>query len=329
MTYSRRKILKVAAAAPALSFPSIIPASAFAQADYPNRQINAICMFPACTGADVFVRFYGDQLQKRLGKPVIVENKVGAFGLIATQQVAQSRPDGYTIYIAPGSSVLAAAQHLYKQVPYDPVKDFQSVTTLAKLTFILCVAPDNPFRTVQDLVAHLQERGDKSSYGSAANTGLVSSELFKAAFGLKTVEVKYRDAATALNDLWGRQIDFIHLDPVAVLEQARAGKVRTLVTASQQRMSAMPNIPSASEFGIKGDVVAWWSVHVPAKTHGPIVDKLEATFNDIVASNEAKTFLANQGSDSFPGNRKVLDEILARDLKAWGEYVALAKNEKV
>jgi tripartite-type tricarboxylate transporter receptor subunit TctC len=327
MKPSRRDLLRLAAASPALSLSA---GSAFAQADYPNKNITAICMFPAGTGADVFVRFYGDQLQKKLGKPVIVENKVGAFGLIATQQVAQSRPDGYTIYIAPGSSVLAAAPHLYANVPYDPLKDFQSVTTLAKLTFFLTVAADSPYKTVADLTTALKAKGDKASYGSAANTGLVSSELYKAAFGLQTVEVKYRDAATAYNDLLGRQIEFVHLDPVAVLEFAKAGKVRILAAASADRMAAVPDVPSAREVGINnGDVVAWWSVHVPAKTPPAIVDKLEKAFNEIVAGDEAKKFLASQGSDSFPGNRKVLDDILARDIKAWGEYVRIAKIPKV
>ncbi len=326
MTQSRRDLLRLAAAAPALSLTS---GSAFAQADYPNKNITAICMFPAGTGADVFVRFYGDQLQKRLGKPVIVENKVGAFGLIATQQVAQARPDGYTIYIAPGSSVLAAAPHLYNTVPYDSIKDFQSVTSLAKLTFFLTVAADSPYKTVADLTAALKAKGDKASYGSTANTGLVSSELYKASFGLQTVEVKYRDAATALNDLIGHQVEFIHFDPVAVLEYAKAGRVRILATASAERMASVPDVPSAKEVGISGDIVAWWSVHVPAKTPMAIVDKLESAFNAIVASDEAKKFLANQGSDSFPGNRKVIDDLLARDLKAWGDYVRIAKIQKV
>jgi tripartite-type tricarboxylate transporter receptor subunit TctC len=328
MQHSRRDLLRVAAATPALSL-TWGAGSAFAQADYPNKNITAICMFPAGTGADVFVRFYADQLQKRLGKAVIVENKVGAFGLIATQQVALAKPDGYTIYIAPGSSVLAAATHLYKTVPYDPIKDFASVTTLAKLAFVLTVRPDSPFNTAAELTAYLKQQGDKASYGSVANTGLVSSELYKSQFGLKTVEVKYRDAQSALADLLGKQIEFVYYDPVAVLEFVKDGKLKALATTSRDRMAAMPNIPGAKEAGIDMDLIAWWSVHMPAKTPQPIIDKLEAAFNDIVKSDEAKKFLANQGSDPFLGNRKVLDDVLAKDLKQWGDYVRIAKIDKV
>src|SRR6185295_14652176 len=144
----------------------------------------------------------------------ITENKVGAFGNIATEFVARSKPDGYTLYIAPGSSFLAAAASLFKKLPFDPVNDFEHVTTLSKLPFILVVSGDSPYKTAADLTAYLKQQGDKASYGSAANTGIVSSELYKANFGLNTVEVKYKEAGALLNDLWGNNLAFTHLDPV-------------------------------------------------------------------------------------------------------------------
>ncbi len=326
---SRRELLRSSAAA-SLAMP-LAGNAAFAQADvYPSRDIHSICGFPPGTGADVFVRFYGKLLQDRAGKTVITENKVGAFGNIATEYVAKSKPDGYTLFIAPGSSFLAAAASLFKKLPFDPVNDFEHITTLSKLPFILTVSGDSPYKSVADLTAYLKEKGDKASYGSAANTGLVSSELYKAQFGLQTVEVKYKEASAMLNDLWGNNIVFFHIDPITAAAHLKTGKLRALATSSRERFKALPDIPSAAEQGImNSDLIAWWSVHAPKGTPKPILDKLEVWFNEIAVSDEHVKFLLNLGSDPFPGNSQVLKDLLVKDIKAWSDYVKLAKIEPV
>jgi tripartite-type tricarboxylate transporter receptor subunit TctC len=325
---SRRDMLRSAAAA-SVAMPAISN-GAFAQDAWPARDIHSICGFPAGTGADVFVRFYGKALQDRIGRTIVTENKAGAFGNIATEYVARSKPDGYTLYIAPGSSFLAAAANLFKKLPFDPVNDFEHVTTLSKLPFILIVAGDSPYKNVAELVKFLKEKGDKASYGSAANTGLVSSELFKANFGLNTVEVKYNQGGTLLNDLWGHNIAFAHLDPVGSMAHLKSGKLRALATTSRERLKALPDIPSASEQGItNSNVIAWWSVHMPKGTPKPILDRLEKEFNEIAVAEPTVKFLGNLGSDPFPGNAKVLKDTLNADIKAWGEYVRLAKIEQI
>jgi tripartite-type tricarboxylate transporter receptor subunit TctC len=325
---SRRDLLRSAGVAsvviPALS------SGAFAQETWPAREIHAICGFPPGTGADIFVRFYAKALQDRVGKTVITENKVGAFGNIATEYVAKSKPDGYTIYIAPGSSFLAAAPSLFKTLPFDPVNDFEHLTTLSKLPFLLVVATDGPYKDVPDLVADLKKKGDKASYGSIANTGLVGSELFKANFGLQTVEVKYKDAGAMFNDLLGGYIAFIHIDPGSASGQLKAGRVRALATTSKDRFKALPDVPSASEVGIvNSDLIAWWSVHTPKGTPKPILGRLEKEFNEIAASEEHLKFATSLGNDPFIGNSTVLKELLVKDIKAWGEYVKLAKIEPI
>jgi len=323
---SRRNFLRSAAAASA-ALPSF-SGDAFAQETWPARDIHAICGFPPGTGADIFVRFYAKQLQDRVGKTVLTENKVGAFGNIATEYVARSKPDGYTIYIAPGSSFLAAAPALFKKLAFDPVNDFEHVTTLAKLPFLLIVATDGPYKDVAGLVKDLKAKGDKASYGSIANTGLVGSELFKANFGLQTVEVKYKDAGGMFNDLLGGNIAFAHIDPGSASGQLKAGKVRALATTSKERFRALPDVPSAAEVGItNSDLIAWWSVHTPKGTPRPILDRLEKEFNEIAASEEHRKFATPLGNDPFVGNSKVLKELLVRDIKAWGEYARLAKIE--
>jgi tripartite-type tricarboxylate transporter receptor subunit TctC len=299
-----------------------------AQDAWPSREIHAICGFPPGTGADIFVRFYARKLQDVAGKTVIVENKTGAFGNIASEYVAKSKPDGYTVFIAPGSSFLAASPSLFKKLPFDPVNDFEHVTTLAKLPFILVVSGDSPYQSVADLVAYLKQQGDKGSYGSLANTGLVSSELFKAQFGLQTVEVKYKDTMAGLGDLWGGNIAFTHIDPAGGGAHIKSGKIRALATSAAEKFVSLPNILSAKEAGImNSNIIAWWSVHMPKGTPKPVLDKLEGWFNEIAVSDDAKTFLGNLGSDPFPGNSQKLKELLVADIKAWSEYVKIAHIE--
>jgi tripartite-type tricarboxylate transporter receptor subunit TctC len=324
---SRRIFLRSAAMA-AASAP-LASGGLLAQTDdYPSRDIRSVCGFSAGSGADVFVRFYGKLLQDRVGRTVITENRLGAFGNIATEYVARSKPDGHTLFIAPGSSFLAAAPSLFKSLAFDPVNDFEHITTLSKLPFVLLVAGDGPFKTVPELVAFLKERGDKASYGSVANTGLVSSELFKANFGLQTVEVKYKGFPAMLSDLWSGQLAFVHLDPIGAAGFIANGKVRPLATSSRDRFKALPNIPGAAEVGIENsDIIAWWSVHAPKGTPKPILAKLERLFNEIAASEEHTKFLAPFGSDPFLGNSTMLKELLVKDIKAWAEYVKLAKIE--
>ena len=323
---SRRNFLRSAAAA-SVALPSL-SGGAFAQKGWPARDIHAICGFPPGTGADIFVRFYAKQLQDRVGKTVLTENKVGAFGNIATEYVARSKPDGCTIYIAPGSSFLAAAPALFKKLSFDPVNDFEHVTTLAKLPFLLVVATDGPYKDVPGLVKDLKAKGDKASYGSIANTGLVGSELFKANFGLQTVEVKYKDAGGMFNDLVGGNIAFAHIDPGSASGHLKAGKVRALATTSKERFGALPDVPSAAEVGItNSDLIAWWSVHTPKGTPRPILDRLEKEFNEIAGSEEHRKFATPLGNDPFVGNSKVLKELLVKDIKAWSEFARLAKIE--
>jgi len=298
--------------------------------DYPTRDIHAICNFPAGTGGDVFVRFFSEKLSALAGKAVIVDNRGGAFGNIGTEAATHAKPDGYTILIVPGSSTMAAAVSGFKKLPFDPIKDFIPVTTLAKLGFVFVVDPKTPVKSMADLTAHLKTKGDKASYGTSSNTGLVSAELYKKFAGLPQVtKVQYKENQTAQNDMYAGSLDFLTVDAPWAIEQAKAGRLRILATTSAGRLSVLPDIPTVEEAGVKGygDVTPWWAVFVPAKTPQPIVDKLEAWFNQIVATEDTKKWLNNLGSDPFPGNARMLEQLLAKDIKRWGEYYKLANVE--
>ncbi len=320
--FTRRQFVKTATATsavlPTLSGPGFA-------ADYPDHDVHSICMFPAGSGADIMVRYFSDKLAEVAKTTVVVENKAGAFGNIATSYVARAKPDGYTIYIAPGSSVLAAAPSLFKSLSYDPINDFEHITTLFKVSFIQIVADKSPYKTTADLTKFLKEKGDKASYGSIANTGLVSSELYKAAFGLQTVEVKYKETQAMLIDLQAGNIAFAHIDPTSVLGQLQAGEIRALSTSSKSRVKALPDVPGTEEAGIPNmDLIAWWSVHVPKGTPKPICDQLEVWFNQIAAREDVGKWVVNIGCDPFPGTHQIVNELLVKDTKAWAGYVKLA-----
>jgi tripartite-type tricarboxylate transporter receptor subunit TctC len=297
--------------------------------DYPAREIHAVSMYPAGSGADVFIRFFSDKLSKAVGKPVIVENKVGAFGMIGVETVARAKPDGYTILIV-SSALFAGSQSLYKQVAFDPLKDFEYVTTLTNSSFVLVVDAKSPVKTVAELTAHLKQKGDKASYGGVSNASVIASELYKSSAGLPAVQVNYRDIAQALNALGSGDIDFMFTDSAFAASQTRAGRVRPLALTSAQRMEAQPGILSSTEAGIPGmDLTSWWCVAVPAKTPQPIVDKLEGLFNEIVKSADTKTFANNLGADPYPGSQKLVRDKLPVEIKKWGDYVRIGKIEKL
>ncbi len=305
-----------------------LPFGARAQdADYPNRPVRAICMFPPGSGADISVRYFAAKLSKLTNQSVIVENRVGANGNLANEFVSRAKPDGYIIYIAPGSSVLAPAPHLFKKINFDPLNDFEHVTTLYSTQFLLCVDGASPIKTLPELTEFLKKQGDKASYGSTANTGVIASEFYKSTFGLKTVEVKYKISQNTYNDLSSGALAFAHLDFRGNAGAILDGRVRALATSSDQRMRALPNVPSAKEAGINEFIMAWWSVHLPAKTPEPIISKLEGWFNEIVKDAETEKFLVSSGSEPLPGNRKIARDMLVRDLESWGRWVKIAKIE--
>jgi tripartite-type tricarboxylate transporter receptor subunit TctC len=319
---SRRQILQST-----LGAAAVVPGAGFAQEKWPTREVHAICMFPPGSGADILVRFFAKKFQDAIGKTVIVENKVGSFGNIANEYVARSKPDGYTIYIAP-ANLLAIAPHIYTKLSYDPIKDFDHITTLFKIPFLLTVAASSPYKTVADLVADLKVRGDKASYGSVSTVSLVSAELFKANFGLSTVEVKYKESASATNDMLGGNLSFVYIDPAGSAANVKLGKVRALAVTTKNRLQSLPDIPGSGEAGIANtDLYSWWTVHTPKGTPKPILQQLEAIFNEIVAAPDTRKFLANAGCDPFPGNSRLANDLIVSGVKQWGEYVKLAKIE--
>jgi tripartite-type tricarboxylate transporter receptor subunit TctC len=290
--------------------------------EYPAREIRSICNFAAGSGADIIVRYYSDQLAKLAGKPVIVENRPGAQGAVASAFVAKSAPDGYTIHITPASSTLATAPHIWKQLPYDPLKDFATVTTINSLAFVVAVDAGKPFKTVQDLVSSLKQKPGHGFYGTQSNSGQVAAELLKAKSGLDTAYVPFKVTGEAFTSLLAGQIDFMSVDATWASNQP---KVRILAVTSAKRTPSLPNVPTLAEAGVPGiDIAPWWGVVVPAGTPRPIVDKLAGWFNQIVASEETRQFHARFAIDPLPGTPESMAALLKSEVERWGEFVKLA-----
>jgi tripartite-type tricarboxylate transporter receptor subunit TctC len=295
--------------------------------DYPVRDITTVCPFAAGTGADITVRYFSAKLSDVLRKPVIVLNKAGATGNIASETVAKAKPDGYTISITPASSTMAAAPHLYKKLPFDPVKDFTPVATLASLPFVLIVDAKKPIHSVAGLIAHLKAR-DGGFYGGSNNTGIVAAELFKDATGIDARRVAYKNIADSVNDMIAGHTDFTFTDATWVVEQAKAGRIRALAVTSARRSSVLPDVPTLAEAGFPGiELEPWWGVFLPAGAPRPVVTKLASAFDRILAMPETTEFLTRFANEPFPGTPDSLRDLLAKEIKRWGELVKLAKIE--
>jgi tripartite-type tricarboxylate transporter receptor subunit TctC len=295
--------------------------------DYPAREIRSVCNFAAGSGADIVVRYYSDALAKLAGKPVIVENKPGAQGLVATDFVAKSRPDGYTLLITPASSTLATAPHLFKKLPFDPQKDFAPVTTLLTLSFTITVDAAGPLRTIPDLVARLKSKPGEGFYGTQSNSGQVAAELFKEKLGLKTTYVPFKVTGDAFANLLGGNIDFMSVDSTwaATMHPTR---VRILAVTSARRNSSLPEVPTLAELGLGDfDITPWWGVVVPAGTPRPVVERLAGWFNQINTTPETRQFLARQAADAFPGSPESMTALMKTEGERWGRYAKLAKIE--
>jgi tripartite-type tricarboxylate transporter receptor subunit TctC len=302
-------------------------ATAAAQ-DYPAHELHAICNYAPGSGADIMVRFYSDQLSKLAGRPVIVENKPGANGQIANDFVAKAKADGYTLLITPVSSTLTSAPYLFKQLSYDPAKDFTAVTTLATLAFVVSVDAAKPIRSVPELVAFLKRRPNNGFFGATSNAGLIAGELFKQGAGLNTTYVPYKANPNALADLVGGDLDFIVFDSTWSLQQQTNRLTRIIAATSARRTSALSDVPTLAELGFGDiDVSPWWGVLVPAGTPAPLVERLAGWFNRITASGEAKQFLSRSAFDPFPGTPESMAALMKTDAERWARYVKAAKIE--
>jgi tripartite-type tricarboxylate transporter receptor subunit TctC len=295
-------------------------------ASYPTKDVKFICAFPAGSGADIFVRFFAKQLEPIMKKTIIVENRAGASGNLATRAIARARPDGYTIYVhAP--SALAANMHLFKKPAVDVRTQVKVAATIGKLPFMLTVHANSKLKSVKDVIDLARSKGDKATFATTAATGQVTAAMFHHLLKIKgPVEVPYRTGPDTLPDMASGRLDYAFHDPVLALSQARAGKLRVLAVSTKDRMSSLPDIPSLHESGVTGlHVMGWWGAIVPAKTPKPIVEKINGMFQQMVKSEATKKFLNRFGTDPFNLSAEEAHKLLVDDVAKWGEFQKIAK----
>jgi tripartite-type tricarboxylate transporter receptor subunit TctC len=324
MIITRKQFLQSAGA---LVVTAAAGGSAFAQ-DYPSQDIHLICGFPPGSGADVFVRYFGEKLRGVSGRNTIVENRVGANSNIATEYVARAKPDGHTLYPFAGTTV-ALTYHLYKTPPVDVGKALQVAATTSNLAFMLLVDAKSPYKTVAELTAAMKKKGANASFATAANPGRVMAALYKTGAGIDPVEVQYRTAADSLNELQTGKLDYAVHDPIFGLAQHREGRLRILAVGSSERLGTLPDVPTMKESGVPMDLNLWWGVMLPSATPRPIVDKINGWFKQIVSTEETKKFLALSGADPMIRTPDEAQALFVKAIKDWGDYVRIAKLPQV
>lgn len=301
------------------------PATASAQSDYPNRPVRLVIGFGAGGSTDIIGRIVAKHLTEKLGQPFVVENKAGAGGTIGADQVAKAPADGYTLTLGT-TSTHAIAAGAYSKLPYNPVSDFTHLSLVAITPYLLVVNPKVEAKTLPEFIAHAKANAGKLNYGSAGNGTAthLSMEMLKDAAKINMQHVPYKSNAEADRAILAGEVESVFGSMPALLQNAKAGKVRPLAVGTTTRSPALPDIPTVAEQGYPGfEAALWLGIMGPANMPRPVVDKLHKALTEIVALPEFKTAMDNNGaepvSSATPG---AFTDMLKTQV---GKYVALTK----
>ena len=310
-------LIAAVCAATATSMP------AFAQDKWPSKPIKYIVPFPPGGTTDILARLISAKLGTALGQPVLVENKAGAGGNIGSDFVAKSAADGYTIL---GGTISSHAINvsMYKDMPYDPVKDFVPVTLIGTNANVLIVDPKSPAKTVQELIAQTKAKPGSMSFASAGNgtSQHLSGELFKAMAGLDMVHIPYKGSAPAIQDVMGGQVPMMFDTTVVAAPHIRAGSVRALAVTSANRVKGMESIPTLAEAGVPGyQLVSWQGIFVPAGTPRVIVQRLNAEIVKIIALPEVRERLDMLGVDPVANTSEEFAAFQKVEIAKWAKVI--------
>jgi tripartite-type tricarboxylate transporter receptor subunit TctC len=295
--------------------------------DYPARFVTMVSPYAAGGGADLLARVVAQKLTDRLGKSFVVENRLGAGGVIAATSVARAAPDGYTLFMGT-STQLAIQVTLHKTLPYDPAADFAPVALIASVPFVLMVNPSLPVRSVADLVRLAKEWPGALSYGSSGVGGPphLYMEMLQTMTGIRMTHVPYKGTAQAIVDVVAGHIPIIFSDIAPAVSLLKEGRLRALGISSATRFQTLPDIPPLAEAGVPGfDAVAWTMLTAPARTPKPIIGRLAAEVKDIVAAPEVQKLFVDTGNIPLlsPAPEE-LQAYLKSEIVRWGKVVEAA-----
>ncbi|WP_038211451.1 Bug family tripartite tricarboxylate transporter substrate binding protein [Xenophilus azovorans] len=317
---TRHRFLARAAFA-ALAFAA---ASAGAQG-FPAKPITFVVPFAAGTATDQIARALGNAVTAETKQSVVIDNKPGASGFIASQQAAKAAPDGYTVLITTNTTH-AANEHLYKKLPYDPVKDFAPLTGLGKGGQVMVVTPDFPAKTVAEFIALAKKEPGKYSFGSGSSSSRMAGELLQQMADIKLLHVPYKSNTLAVTDLLGGQIHMMITDTATGLPQVKAGKLRALGMSGASRSPLAPEVPTIAEAGVKGyEMGYWFAAYAPAGTPPEVVGRLNELLSRAARSESARTaFYAPTGTEVFTTTPDELAKFQAGEAQKWGRIVKAA-----
>ena len=266
----------------AIGYASVFTTPSIAQDKYPSRSITIVVPFGAGSGTDVVARLIAGHLTQAFDSPVVVENKPGAGGMIGSAFVARSQPNGYTLLMA-GNTTHSVVKSLWKNVPYDPVRDFAPVARVVTFVSMLVVHPSLPVKTAAEFVAFAKSHPGQIRYGFGNSSGRIGGEMIRQRAGIDIMPVAYKSTTLAVTDILGGNIEAMLIDQGTAIPQIKAAKVRPIALLAPKRSSALPDVPTLSETAVREgvDITAWSSVMAPAGTPLDIRKRL---------SNELKKF---------------------------------------
>lgn len=305
---------------------SSLPAGA---QNYPNELIKIVVPFAAGGGVDLVARIFAPKLSEALGQPVIIENRSGAGGGLATAAVAKAAPNGYTFLLGTGSTH-GTNSAVNTQTGYDPIRDFTPVVLVSQSPLLLVARPSLPVKSVAELIALARNERGKLTFGSYGFGSInhLSAELFSTMADIRANHVPYRGSAPVLTDLMSEQIDFVFDGIMTSLNHVRAGKLQLLGVASSTRTPLLPDAPAISETLPGFDTLLWFGLFAPANTPKPIIETVNSRMNAVLAMPEVRASFANLGFEVVGGSPEVLAKRVDSELKKWVDVVR-EKNIRV
>ncbi len=303
---------------------AVLPTTA-QQAEYPSRPIKIIVCLPPGGGVDTVTRIVSDGLQRRLGQPIVIENKGGQAGNIGAEAVFAAEPDGYTL-LASQPAPITTNPLLYKNLSFDPTR-FTPIAVMTTIPNTLTVRADFPIKNVREFIAYAKANPGKLSYASQGNgtTSHLTAVMFEQATGAKLLHVPYRGTAPAINDLMGGHVDAFFNEFATSMELHKAGKARILAVTTPMRVPELPDVPTMQEAGLAGFVSDTWNaISAPPKTPAPIVAKLNAAINDVLTTPDMQTHLSLMHLQAVGGTPQRMAEIIKADTQRWGDVIRAA-----
>jgi tripartite-type tricarboxylate transporter receptor subunit TctC len=306
----------------ALSF-AVFANLANAAEPYPSKPIRLVIPFAAGSATDSAGRLLAQELSPRLGQNVIVENRPGALGQIAAVFVAHSAPDGYTLFMTTNTTH-SANPHLFKTLPYDPVKDFEPIARIGTLPFMLVINPQLPVNSTAELIDYARANPGKLTYGQASSASLVAAETMNTMAQVSIVGVPYKVSTQAILDLVAGRLDFMVADFTIAMPQVKAGKLKVVAVTTAKRSALMPDVPPIGDT-LKGfDLTSWNGIFAPAGTPREIVARLARETLEVLARPDVKARLAVIGYVVDPQDSELFGRFVRDEIAAWGKLVRAA-----